>query len=117
MDALKFFKEFDRMCNYYSNENCRGCPRETEPTCGIADLGPEGIKKLINDVDQWSKEHPQRTRLEDFKEKYPHAMMETDGTPTICCIDLGYRQYNCDPLKENCVDCWNMPVEEKTKRK
>ena len=112
MDALKFFKEFDRMCNYYSNENCRGCPRETEPTCGITDLGPEGIKKLINDVDQWSKEHPQRTRLEDFKEKYPHAMMETDGTPTICCIDLGYRQYDCDPLKENCVDCWNMPVEE-----
>lgn len=115
MDALKFFKEFDRMCNYYSNENCRGCPRETEPTCGITDLGsvgPEGIKKLINDVDQWSKEHPQRTRLEDFKEKYPHAMMETDGTPTICCIDLGYRQYDCDPLKENCVDCWNMPVED-----
>ena len=112
MDALKFFKEFDRMCNYYSNENCRGCPRETEPICGITDLGPEGIKKLINDVDQWSKEHPQRTRLEDFKEKYPHAMMETDGTPTICCIDLGYRQYDCDPLKENCVDCWNMPVED-----
>ena len=100
MDVLKFFKEFDRMCNYYSNENCRGCPRETEPTCWITDLGPEGIKKLINDVDQWSKEHPQRTRLEDFKEKYPHAMMETDGTPTICCIDLGYRQYDCDPLKE-----------------
>ena len=115
MDALKFFKEFDRMCNYYSNENCRGCPRETEPTCGITDLGLEGIKKLINDVDQWSKEHPQRTRLEDFKEKYPHAMMETDGTPTICCIDLGYRQYDCDPLKENCVDCWNMPVEEDEK--
>ena len=48
MDALKFFKEFDRMCNYYSDENCRGCPRETEPTCGITDLGPvgpEGIKK------------------------------------------------------------------------
>lgn len=112
MDALKFFKEFDRMCNYYSNENCRGCPRETEPTCGITDLGPEGIKKLINDVDQWSKEHPQRTRLEDFKEKYPHAMMETDGTPTICCIDLGYRKEDCDPIKESCVDCWNMSVEE-----
>ena len=112
MDALKFFKEFDRMCNYYSNENCRGCPRETEPTCGITDLGPEGIKKLINDVDQWSKEHPQRTRLQDFREKYPNVSMETDGTPAICCIDLGYRKEDCDPIKESCVDCWNMPVED-----
>ena len=51
-------------------------------------------------------------RMEDFKEKYPHAMMETDGTPTICCIDLGYRKEDCDPIKESCVDCWNMPVED-----
>lgn len=81
MDALKFFKEFDRMCNYYSNENCRGCPRETEPTCGITDLGPEGIKKLINDVDQWCKEHPQRTRLQDLLEKFPKVEIDKEGLP------------------------------------
>ena len=111
MDALKFFKEFDRMCNYYSNENCRGCPRETEPTCGITDLGPEGIKKLINDVDQWSKEHPQRTRFEDLIEKYPNLKLNRSGYPTFCCQALGY----CDECLHGCNGCeacWNMPVEE-----
>lgn len=112
MDALKFFKEFKRMCNCYSEELCAGCPRKEEPSCDSSTMSDEELAKIISDVEKWSKEHPQRTRLEDFKEKYPHAMMETDGTPTICCIDLGYRQYDCDPLKENCVDCWNMPVEE-----
>lgn len=112
MDALKFVKEFKRMCHTYTETMCKGCPREKCLKCEIEELSDTGIKELINDVEKWSKEHPQRTRLEDFKEKYPHAMMETDGTPTICCIDLGYRQYDCDPLKENCVDCWNMPVEE-----
>lgn len=113
MDVLTFLKEYSRMCNSYISEwNCNGCPRETEPTCEITDLGPEGIKKLINDVDQWSKEHPLRTRLQDFQKKYPNASMEPYGTPAICCIDLGYRKEDCDPIKESCVDCWNMPVEE-----
>lgn len=112
MDALKFLEEFDRMCNHYVKNYCKGCPRAESPNCGVDEMNKEERAKLISDVVKWSKEHPQRTRLEDFKEKYPHAMMETDGTPTICCIDLGYRQYDCDPLKENCVDCWNMPVEE-----
>lgn len=112
MDALKFIKEFYRMCDYYSGGFCKGCPRKEEPSCDSSTMSDEELAKLISDVEKWSKEHPQRTRLEDFKEKYPHAMMETDGTPTICCIDLGYRQYDCDPLKENCVDCWNMPVED-----
>lgn len=114
MDALKFFKERMRMCDYYDrmDDECNACPRVNKG-CELSTYRDyDYIKEYIADVEKWSKEHPQRTRLEDFKEKYPHAMMETDGTPTICCIDLGYRQYDCDPLKENCVDCWNMPVEE-----
>lgn len=117
MDALKFFKEFDRMCNYYSNENFRGCPRETEPTCGITDLGPEGIKKLINDVDQWCKEHPQRTRLQEFREKYPDALMKQGNCPKTCAKDLGYCK-ECPCIKGlicDCDECWNMPVEEDDK--
>ena len=110
MDVLKFMKERRRMCNYYSM--CQECPRANESTCVIEDMRIEELEKLISDVEQWSKEHPLRTRLQDFREKHPDVSMETDGTPAICCIALGYRQYDCDPLKENGVDCWNMPVEE-----
>lgn len=55
MDALKFLEEFDRMCVYYKDKICRGCPREGSPHCIIAAMGKEERAKLINDVDQWSK--------------------------------------------------------------
>lgn len=112
MDALKFFKEFKRMCNHYQKSMCKGCRREKCACCDTDFLDEMGLTELINDVEKWSKEHPQRTRLQDFLEKYPSAPTETDGTPAICCIDLGYRKEVCDPIKESCVDCWNMPVEE-----
>ena len=112
MDVLTFLKEYSRMCNSYISEwNCNGCPRETEPTCEITDLGPEGIKKLINDVDQWSKEHPPKTRLQDLLEKYPNVKLSISGCPMLCCRTLGY----CDECLRGCngcKDCWNMPVEE-----
>lgn len=115
MDALKFLEEFDRMCVYYKDKICRGCPREGSPNCIIAAMGKEERAKLIRDVEQWSKEHPKRTRSQDFLEKYPNAPIGTYGTPEVCCIDLGYCKNDCDLFKGNCVDCWNMPVEEDEK--
>ena len=112
MDVLTFLKEYSRMCNSYISEwNCNGCPRDTAPTCVITDLGPVGIKELINDVEPWSKVHPQRTRLQDFRGKYPNAQICESGLPSACCMSLGYCK-NCDPVGNNCEVCWNMPVEE-----
>ena len=112
MDALKFVKEFKRMCHTYTETMCKGCPRGKCLKCEIEELSDTGIKELINDVEKWSKEHPLRTRLQDFQKKYPNASMEPYGTPAICCIDLGYCKNDCDLFKGNCVDCWNMPVED-----
>lgn len=112
MDALKFVKEFKRMCHTYTETMCKGCPREKCLKCEIEELSDTGIKELINDVEKWSKEHPLRTRLQDFQKKYPNASMEPYGTPAICCIDLGYCKNDCALFKGNCVDCWNMPVED-----
>ena len=35
MDALKFLEEFDRMCNRYVKNYCKGCPRAESPDCGV----------------------------------------------------------------------------------
>lgn len=65
-----------------------------------------------------SKEHPLRTRLQDFREKYPNAEVYPDGQPVICCARLGYRKYCGKSFDDNhkefkvCFNCWNMPVEE-----
>lgn len=112
MDALKFLKERKRMCEHYLKKNCHGCPRDDKRCELDCRFDYKFYQEYIDDVVKWSKEHPQRTRLQDFREKYPNAPMEADGTPAICCIDLGYRKEDCDPIKESCVDCWNMPVEE-----
>lgn len=111
MDTLKFIKEFYRMCDYYSGGFCKGCPRKEEPGCDSSTMSDEELAKLISDVEKWSKEHPQKTRLEDLIEKYPSAKLNRSGYPTFCCQALGY----CDECLHGgngCKDCWNMPVEE-----
>lgn len=110
MDALKFIKEFYRMCDYYSGGFCKGCPRKEEPSCDSSTMSDEELAKLISDVEKWSKEHPQRTRLQDLLEKYPNAMMCNDDSPKVCCKHLGYIM-SC-PENKNCKECWNMPVED-----
>lgn len=111
MDALKFLEEFDRMCNHYVKNYCKGCPRAESPNCGVDEMNKEERAKLISDVVKWSKEHPQRTRLEDLIEKYPNLKLNRSGYPTFCCQALGY----CDEClhgSNGCEVCWNMPVEE-----
>ena len=117
MDALKFVKEFERMCDYYSGGFCRGCPRQEEHNCDSSIMSDEELAKLISDVEKWSTEHPQRTRSQDFLEKYPDAEVLPDGQPVICCARLGYREYcgksfGGDDCFSQCRDCWNTPVEE-----
>lgn len=109
MEFKEFCKKYMRMCKSY--ENCEGCPRNGKG-CLEFDMDMDAIAELENYVEIWVEEHPQKTRLQDFREKYPNVSMETDGTPAICCINWGYRKEGCDPIKESCVDCWNMPVEE-----
>lgn len=109
MDALKFMKERRRMCDYYSR--CFECPRADEPNCNIEEMSNEELENFVNAVEQWSKEHPQKTRLQDFKEKYPNMKPRDSGIPWACCSYLGYCE-SCNEAKSNCAVCWNTPVEE-----
>lgn len=107
MDALKFMKEYRRMCNYYPR--CFECPRADEPNCNIEEMSDEELENFVNTVEQWSKEHPQRTRLQDLLEKFPKVEIDKEGLPFFCCARLGYV---CTCAKSTCKDCWNMLVEE-----
>lgn len=109
MDALKFMKESRRMCDYYPR--CFECPGADEPNCNIEEMSNEELEKFVNIVEQWSKEHPKRTRLQDFLEKYPDAELYDDRIPQVCCQILGYCK-DCINAKGVCANCWNMPVEE-----
>lgn len=108
MEVLDFLKEYDRMCKSY--KNCEDCPMCDEEPCPA--IYKEKAKKIIQFVEQWSKDHPQKTRKQDFFEKHPDANTFENGFPSVCCCELGYCQ-ECKGMEITCVDCWNTPMEDK----
>lgn len=108
MDAVKFLMEFSRMHNYYDID-CRNCPRDKEGCSLLGTQDKPYLEKLVADVEKWSKEHPQKTRQQDFLEKFPKAETNDNGTPKACCKHLGYTM-NC-PTRSSCKECWNKPME------
>lgn len=98
MDAVLYLKELQRLettdSKLYSQELMM-----TDKT----------FEERVAFVEQWSKEHPQKTRMQDFLEKFPNALLTgKNETPTACCKHLGYIQ-ECQ--QGTCVDCWNQPVD------
>lgn len=109
MDAVDFIKERNRMCDFYKSCKIKGCPAENLSCDSLEETAIQGFK-LIRDVEQWSKEHPRKTILQDFLEKYPNAELNDDGVPELCLYWLGYKDMPlCNRI--GCVECWNRPLE------
>ena len=118
MDALEFLKERSRMCKSY--RTCVGCPLE-EAKCapGSSSMSVEEYEKIIAAVEQWSKEHPRKTRQSVFLEQYPEAVLDGYGVMTICPAKLfkAHRSGNrrCNNQGKLCIDCrrefWMQEVE------
>lgn len=117
MDALEFLKERKRMCN--SCKNCDGCPLEGT-YCALSYVTPdEDYERIIAAVEQWSKEHPRKTRQSVFLEQYPEADIDGYGVLTICPAKLfkAHRSGNrrCNNQGKLCIDCrrefWSQEVE------
>lgn len=126
MDAVKFLEEVKRMCDSYGS-SCHDCEfrkvwrdhgRGTPHSCLaiLADY-PEESATI---VEKWSAEHPQRTRLQDFLEKHPNAIILTNGLPMASPRSLGYCEekdptmacLRCEYSKRGLEFCWNLPLEE-----
>lgn len=112
MDTVKFLKERERMCLIY--KACDGCPLQESDLCPGEGENAEAIVKT---VEKWSAEHPVKTRLMDFLDKYPNAPLEYFGAPWIRPVNLGYCNrkncVGCDmQYSKNSTPCWNLPLEE-----
>ena len=84
MEFKEFYQKYRRMCESY--KNCKGCPRDYK---GCLDFGVElnELDELENDVEQWSKEHSPRTRLQDLLEKFPKVEIDKEGLPFFVVLD------------------------------
>lgn len=118
MDALKFIEERNRMCNYYGGGNalseCAECPASQRTCLSVRSVTAE----YITAVEQWSKEHPRKTRQDVFLEQWPEAQIDEDGILLVCpkFVSADYRNRNygdCEGM--NCIDCrmefWRQAVE------
>lgn len=119
MDAVDFIKERNRMCEFYDNGRCHGgCPAYGGISCNdLTRITDQGYA-LVKIVEKWSSEHPQKTMLQDFLEKFPKAPLQSDGTPSLCPYKCGYtredycKKFNPNPTYKTCLDCWSRPVED-----
>ena len=128
MDAKKFFEEWQRMCESHKDA-CTSCLAFAYCQCysyipssgdGVLD-GSMSIDNLLEMVEQWAEEHPKKTRLDDFKGKYPNAPLDESGIPTLMPWSLGYCGdtpcYACKKGEGKTLAwCWNQEVEESEAR-
>lgn len=76
-------------------------------SCGDFEL--EYPEEAVAIIEKWAEEHPQKTILMDFLEKFPNAKLRNNGIPPGVCPDiLGYSKIR--RCERSCVDCWNRPI-------
>ena len=94
MDALEFLKECKRMCRSY--ERCSQCPLERGDCIFNISPSNEECEKIIATIEQWSKEHPRKTRQSVFLEQWPNVRLDTDGIIDIspCRMDSKQHPFN-----------------------
>lgn len=77
MDALTFLKERNRMCHTHIGQYgyCKGCPLKQATLTVCSAWCFQNPEKAITAVEQWSKEHPRKTRKSKLLEQWPNAKL------------------------------------------
>lgn len=74
---------------------------------------------VVKEVEEWSAEHPRKTRQSVFLEQWPEAFLDEYGILLFCprYISAAYRNGDgsCENLEKRCKDCrikfWMQEVE------
>ena len=119
MDAVEFLRERRRMCN--AQDDCGTCP------IGIVcddyfvnhNYSQEKASGMVSTVEQWSAEHPVKTRQSEFLKMLPNVPLNDKGQPAFCpkLLDTEYHPIgNCCLDVDICQRCmdnfWGQEVEE-----
>lgn len=118
MDAVKFVKEYLRMCAKFSC--CEECPAFMTDFCtvNVEEQSPESAEKIAALVEEWSAAHPRKTRQSVFLEQFPSARIDSQAVIYVCPADA-YGVKVCPKNEKNvhmpCRDCrrefWMQEVE------
>ena len=119
MDAVKFVKEYLRMCTKV--DECEDCPVYKTDFCTVPakERSQESAEEIVELVDKWSAAHSRKTRQSVFLEQYPEAKIDKNGCLWVCPVGVSaaYRDANggCAITNRFCPDCrrefWSQEVE------
>lgn len=115
--ALEYLKIKNRMTNT-CKINCDDCAfyfENSGENIGCRRFELKFPERVIEIVEQWGKEHPEKTFLSDFLEKYPNAELGEDGTPeSICPSSLGLENIKnkTECYSDDCIACWKQELKE-----
>ena len=98
MDAVEFIKQVRRMGK-----------QKGEAICFKLE---EKDTEIVDQVEQWAKEHPAKTRQSEFLKQCPDAEISDDGLPSIAPCQLDVRWIH----GESQEDCENRGVCDKCRR-
>ena len=113
MDAVKFLKERKRMCDSFRDSSCEGCLiYAIDIGTGCFDFQDDHPKQTVEIVEKWAEEHPRKTILQDFLEKYPNAIMEDGGFPEPCPYFSPEKYAIFLGTSDTCINCWSEPLSE-----
>lgn len=126
MDAIEYEKVRIRMCRtmILKKGGCEACPlyNGLKRRCGFAasiveNMDEDVIRKRIDIVIKWSKDHPIKTRKNEFLKMFPNAqMVNIERTFCIAHFDSTKVCKESNPSDEKCIACryrfWNEEVSE-----
>ena len=98
MDAVEFIKQVRRMGK-----------QKGEAICFKLE---EKDTEIVSRVEKWAKEHPVKTRQDEFFHQWPDAEIGYDGLPTVAPCQLNIELLQCDSQE----DCENRGVCDKCRR-
>ena len=102
MDAVKYLKERNRMCDSYNNM-CDGCGFGKVPKCNHTE--EDNPEKAVEIVEKWSAEHPMKMRQGEFLKIFPNAVMR-NGVIQICPRNIDQNSITSEKCKELvCSEC------------
>lgn len=115
MDAVDFLNEAKRYCKWCKNTTQDGKKRLCE-VCyfeklnNIFDLHPMAYRKFVEMIEQWTKEHPAKTRQSEFLKQWPDAEIFEGRYLNICpaLISKEYRDEEtneCNQPEFSCGKC------------
>lgn len=120
MDAFEFAKQRRRMCKAL-RDNCSDC-KLFKYSCyfGAHHATDEDDKRIIEAVEQWVKEHPEKTRQSELLKMFPDAVLGKDGYILVrpCNFEKSYL-LKCRGVCRTFAECdncrrkyWLTPVED-----